>query len=596
MVSILLAMAFHQGSIRVDPRFAQPMTFDASLVPLPQLIGNISVMTGVTLKVDPLLENLKADVFLEDQSVGTTLANLADVFDLEWQASGDGYKLLPSGKAMADRTSYIDAEDQLVADVVQKQIAVYQLINNLVPTSKKPWRAKDPRFDSFIPAKNQAHRDLDSAKENGTSKEKLWDLEVTADALDKLCEGLPNLQLARIFSQMTTNDIARYRTGVPFIASNMVGSRFIYSRGDIRPNEDIIGDIEPKSVVFTRIDPGSKRIGFKEMTYVNNISAVGADPASHYPFEDIAPRLAKKPFAVSLTNWDQTSSLTKSMAAALVKDDSAVEGWPSTWYSKRFRLGDHLRWFHQVSGVPVIAAADRTIHPFLVLNRTAKSQGDYLNKLLGACNGFAHQSDGVLLVRDGVFWRKSAEEIPEELFAPLETQRKGKLGLADFVKFDNKISRQQAMLVQDNKGFVVNFRRDSFGEVYPILQLLGTLTPDQLEVANSKRGLTYTELAANQKDMFQFSLIEGVTGRAFISEPLLDGLASLGFDQLKLNDMLLHIGRSRLSAIYSAVTAVEDGKQLELIPRKNQPNRPTIDFEFGFDKRRMIKFSTEDTE
>jgi hypothetical protein len=332
------------------------------------------------------------------------------------------------------------------------------------------------------------------------------------------------------------------------------------------------------------------------MTFSGNVTAMAAQPASHYPFENLTPVLSKRPFAVSLKEWDQVSELPTSFADRLTTDPNDMNGDPSPWYEKRQRLGDHLRWFHRITKIPVIAPADRIVHPFIKSYRQAKSQGEYLTKLLKACNGFGRKSDNFLLVRDGVYWRKSTDELPEDVLARYERPTKGKLKFADYSELAGNISHTQAMLLEDSKGFVLTFPRFRFAEAYPALRFLNSLDQLQIEDASDPRkGLPFLRLGDAQQKLFAMSIIEGITGRGFVSDSMLDILIQAGFTLNSVPSMKFTIRNYLLnSAIYNSETVLENGQEIELAPKRTFSDRPTTDFKFeSYDLSQSVKFSTE---
>ncbi len=594
MMTTAIVAVLCQGSISTDPRLAIPMSFDSSLVPLSEMVRNISTMTSVVLSLDPSLEYLKVDAFLDNQPACVTLSKLSEAFDLTWEAKNNGYRLVRTKQSTDDLLSYLSDEDKLVNKTVDKDVRIYQLINSLVPRTKEEWKTGVNRFASWKHRRDAAKEELDAAKAIGQSVDQIWDLEVKFEALDKISEGSPNLELARLFGGMSQQAMADYRDGLAFVASNGEQAIFSYSKGDIRPNPDIQKEGPIRSVLITRIDPGSKRVGTKEFTFVGRSLATRAEPASHYPFDDVTPTLAKRPFAKRLIEWDQTRSLAKEFTDRVDGDSDLINGWKSPWFGNRFRLGDHLRWFHLVTGVPVIAPADRTIHPFLKPFRRSSNQGDYLTKLISACKGFGHKSDDFLLVRDGAYWRKSLAEIPESTFAQLETKNKASRTLKDYATFATNISRAQAMIVQDPIGYVVRFPRYSFAETYPVLQFVDTLSRDQMIASKAPAGLSFDQLGDNQQNLFTAGIIEGIVDRGLVSEGMLDNLMRVGLSYRALHSMKFHISTMNLTTIYEAVVGMDEERPIELLPKIWLPKRSTVKFQFGYDANTNVSFLTED--
>ncbi len=597
MVNLAVALILSQEAIATDPRLTERVGFDYSLTPLAKFVEIARAASRVPLSIDPSLEYLKVDAFVDDEPIGATLSKLSEVFNLEWQREGNGYKLVPKKATSDQQKAYIADEENQVIKVVDHDIAVYREIDRLVPKSKKPWPRIGNRFLGWDVARNRAHEDLERAQENKVAADRIELLEVKYDALKQISDGLPNLQMARLFGQMNTGDITQLRNGLPFIASNEAKSRFHYSLGDIRPNPDMPFNTSVKSVLIVRIDPESHRVGGKEMTYLGKTTGMAAQPASHYPFEDISPVLSKQPFAVSLNAWDQTKDLQTLFVDPFKVEPNDEIGDPSPWYEKRQRLGDHLRWFHRVTRVPVIAPADRIAHPFLKSYKQAKSQGEYLTKLLKACNGFGRKSDHFLLVRDGVFWRKSADELPENVLARYERPTKGKLKFADYSELAGNISHTQAMLLEDSKGFVLTFPRFRFAEAYPAYKFLNCLDEEQIDSAfNPRKGLNYQTLSPAQQNQFAQCVVDGIVGRGIISDSMLNNLVVTGVIFNTLHGMRFGARTHTMPfANYASETVEENGQEIELAPKRVFANRPSINFSFETpDKVSNLTFITED--
>jgi hypothetical protein len=596
MMNLAIALVLGQGTLANDPRLEKVVGFDALITPMASFMDIAQGASGVALDVDPSLEYLKVDAFVDGQPIGVTLDKLAEVFGAKWKVVGSGYTLVPDPKAVADEQAYINDENNEVVRVVDREIAIYREIDRLIPKSDKPWVRNVNRFEAWVPRRDAVLADLEMAKENSVAADKITALDIHYEALKQISEGFPNLQLARLFGLMRPDEIAQFRSGTPFIASNQGTSRFKYSLGDIKPNEDMRISNSVRSIVVARVDPDSHRVGYKEMTYLGNAFAVAAEPPPHYPFDEISPSLVKKPFAVALNDWDQSRSFSKTFSDAISSDTEDMKDVLSPWYGKRRRLGDHLRWFHQVTDIPVIAPADRITHPFIRSYRAAKSQGDYLSKLMTACKGYGRKSGDFLLVRDGVYWRKLAHELPEEVLSRFEHPKQGKLTFADYAELATKISHTQAMLLEDSHGYVLKFPRFRFAEAYPALKFLNSLSPDQIaDACEVKKGLPFQTLLPEQKSLFSFAVTEGVADRGFASDPMLTTLVYTGFQPDTLTMMKFFIRDTIISASYSSETVNEDGIPMELVPKLSFPKRRTKIFEFSYLLGQSnVSYATED--
>jgi hypothetical protein len=464
-----------------------------------------------------------------------------------------------------------------------------------VPQSNKPWARKANRFGSWIPLSENALAELERAKENNEKPEKLEALQTKYDALKQISDGSPNLQLARMFGQMNPTEVNELMKGIPFIGSNELKARFHYSLGDIKPNDALPASNSIRSVVIAHLDPDSHRIAYKEMTFVGNQTAMSAEPSHHFPFDEIAPSLRNRPFAVALKEWDQTDDLDKLLTSPYAPTYDEINGGVSPWFGKRRRLGDHLRWFHRTTNIPIVSPADRTAHPFIRSYRIAKNPGDYMSKLLKACKGYSHKSGDFLLVRNGVYWRKSSTEIPEDVLATLEHPGR-KLTFTNYCDFASRISHLQAMLIEDSNGFVIRFPRYKFGEAYPVYRFLGGLNEAQYFVAFDIQKVTaFNLLNPEQQKLFTRSVIDGITGRGFISDEFLYTLICSGFISSMFNGMMFETRQLRMKqSIYSSETITENGEVIELTPKRTSDSQQWYAFKFVcFDSRMNLTFMTE---
>ena len=603
MSVFLLSALLQQSSIGTDARLTKMANFDASLVPIQRFMKEASEKAGIPLRAVPAVYDLKIDAYVDNQQIGVTLAKLAEVLDLQWEPEGNGYKLVVDVTKSNREKAYMAEEDRLALRFVDKEIAIYRLMDSLIPRSAEAWPDQEKvknRFADWIPKRDQALKAiLDSADKKLTEDERI-SMDIQFEALNRIAAGFPNLQLARLFAKMNSKEIDAFRAGTPFIASNYPNSRFNFSQGDVKPFVRFTGSdgkrIETKAVVLTRLNPVSKRFGYKELTYGEGSIGLSGEAASQYPFDGASPYLAKLAFAVDLKAWNQFENLEDLYKEPMDINAEQSKAWPSPWYSHRFRLGDHLRWFHRATGVPVIAPANRTTHPFVRLIRPANSRGAYLKPLLAACGGFAHKSDQFLLVRDGLYWRKRAHEIPEDAYAGMENLPKGrKLTLMDYAVFSTKITRTQAALLQNrSSGFTTTFPTINFSEAFPALQFLGKLSSSQAVQASTDEGLQNQVLSSELKNQFMTSVIEGIMENGWVSEPLLKSLISKGFDPDSVGNMYFHLAKTKTSMAYGADFAFENGQAIELSPSQNYTDRPTVRFEFGYDPKNVITFSTED--
>ncbi|MBI1331557.1 MAG: hypothetical protein GC165_01615 [Armatimonadetes bacterium] len=583
---ILLAT---QDSISSDVRLTKPTSIDAPLMPIRSLLQNAEKASGIQFSCSPSIKDLKIDVFVDDEPLNQTLAKVAEACNLQWVRGADGYQLVGDDQADAEARQYVSAEDKLATQNLDRMITVYREIARIVPPSDE--RINDPdRFNLYKGDLKKAQAQLAKARADNASDAELEPLDIRVRALEEIASGTANLELARLFSQMSEGDIRAYKAGLPFIVSSVTKAKFAFSLGDLDPSRP---NVDGKYVLFTCVDPATKRIGKKDFTFTPNQRIISGEPPGHYPFDDMPKELDGLSFAASLKRWDQFSALDDMFPTKIDEKSAEKANFDSPWDNGRYRLGDHLRWFHRMSGVPVVAMADRTVHPFVRQNRHSATEGQYLTSLLAACKGYAHRSGDFLLVRDGIYWRKELNEIPESTYAIVENPQRGNESKMDrYVAFSSKLNPLQAMLVQDRDGVVVQFSRREFAQTFPALQLVATLDDGELGQANRPGGLSFNRLSQRQQGLFEAAIVNGIGDQGFVSESLMDSFIYDGYDSQSLNAMRFHMSTMKMKVINQPVTVQDLGEQIVVDPG-NEKVCGTIHYEFGYDGEKVVTFMSE---
>ena len=336
-------------------------------------------------------------------------------------------------------------------------------------------------------------------------------------------------------------------------------------------------------------NPITKRIGWKRLTFSNSVRTIAGFVEGRYPFDTVPKELMEEPLMDSVQSWDDTKNLASHYPQPLNPVKGRQAEWQSQWFGNRFRLGDHLRWFHRTTGVPVIGPADRTTHPFVRLNRKADTQGAYLTSLLKECNGYSHKSGDFLLVRDGIYWRKQANEIPEEVYSIIESDPGVFYKNFTFAAMLNPI---QSELVQDRQGFVLKVPRYAITQALPAMQFASKLSDEQLQAARSGGGIPYNALSPSQARLFSSAVIQGIADEGFISEPLLDELATSGYSTQSLNRMAFRMRGLKMTVKHEPFSMTDQGSLVVLIPAESM-RMDTTHFEFGYNENSLISFIAE---
>lgn len=583
--TLVVAMALTQDSISSDLRLNKITTLDESLAPIETFLTTASSASDVTLSAAPSIKNLKVDVFVDNKPLGETLAKIAETLDLEWARTADGYLLQENAQAANALRVYLSAEDRLADKQLNHRIATYIEVARLVPPSNKPMAFAD-RMPEYKSELTKAKRALEDAVLRQATDQEIERLTIHRDALIDICSGTPHLQLGRLYSQMSGRDIESYKNGLPYIAANNANAQFVLSNGDVPSNLR-----SSKNVIFTFVDADTKQIGTKAFGYSQSSRLIAVKPAGRYPFESIPQELKGTDFAASLSGWDQRTKLAASLNTSLDAIGGKKAEFTSPWFGKRFRLGDHLRWFHKTTGLPVIALADRTTHPFMKLNRASKTQGEYLESLLKPNKGFARKSGDFLLVRDGNYWRKALNEIPETTYALVENQKDNPV-IESMVAFAARLNTLQATLVGDQEGFVVKFNRFNLTDSVPALQFVSKLSSQQIDTAKTNKGLSFENLNSAQRKLFANAILRGIADQGFVTPQLVDYFGVNGYQHQSLDKMSFHLSQMEMKIVRDAYFVLDESEQVESLP-STSAMRNTTHFEFGYDSDNLIKFYTD---
>ena len=588
MSVFLLALALSQESISADARLAKPTNIDAALMPIQTFLKNSSDSAGIVFSASPSIKNLKVDVFVDNKPLGETMAKLAEACDLQWSRNGEGYELSDNSSITAQHHAYMAAEDRLAQKLLNRNIAIDLEVARLVPASNTA-NAFLAHIDAYKAELKKAQQELQLARENKAPDDEIETKLVHESALAEICSGKPNLEMARLLSEMSPEDIEFYKSGLPYIASTSTNAEHMLSKGDLSGFAGTTDGMAYKEVFFTLVDPITKRIGWKRLTFSNSVRTIAGFVEGRYPFDTVPKELMEEPLMDSVQSWDDTKNLASHYPQPLNPVKGRQAEWQSQWFGNRFRLGDHLRWFHRTTGVPVIGPADRTTHPFVRLNRKADTQGAYLTSLLKECNGYSHKSGDFLLVRDGIYWRKQANEIPEEVYSIIESDPGVFYKNFTFAAMLNPI---QSELVQDRQGFVLKVPRYAITQALPAMQFASKLSDEQLQAARSGGGIPYNALSPSQARLFSSAVIQGIADEGFISEPLLDELATSGYSTQSLNRMAFRMRGLKMTVKHEPFSMTDQGSLVVLIPAESM-RMDTTHFEFGYNENSLISFIAE---
>lgn len=549
--SLILAQ---QLSIDRDPLFQSTLTLDQSIQPLPELIKGLASQFKVNIRSAQAINDLKIDIFVKDEKLGTVLAKLAEVINGEWTKDQSGYTLNMSVSARNHERNFVEAEDKLAMEKVDFDLDTYRLQASLVPPQKEPRIAADllkyikenptgsgimggggqTKFEKFKPELLKVRQELKNASQGRVSPSRTYDLRVREAALGELVEDDINLVRSRLFGLMSKQELTQFRSGIPFSISNLPDSKFTFSPGD-RTNAMVAyrnGEVAPTTVLgLARVVPGTYEITYVEYSYAEGSTGRMGGQTRLFPFSVVPEELKKLNFYTNLQEWNQADSI-----ASLFPQPLKPAATTSSPYSvKGFRFGDHMRWFHRSTGIPTIAVADRSMSKTYTLGSNAKTAGEYLSNLLQKESSYAHKSDNFLLARNNFHWRKRVYEIPENLIRAMEA--KSPLTVQDYARFSTKINEQQARLLASTGGFLVAFPTRIFSQSMTPLQILGQLSDAQAKQVFTESGLPYTSMNGAQQNRMRFGMFEAMLQGASIEKDALFRIVKTGIGEYAFQNM-----------------------------------------------------------
>lgn len=603
MVLLSLLFSPQQSSIELDPQLQTPIVLDESIRPLPELLKSLSNRSGITLRAAQAISDFKIDAFVKDEKLGTVLQKLAEAINAEWTKDQSGYTINMSVSARNNERNFLEAEEKLAMEKVDFKIDVARLQAKLIaPTNE--YRIPKETLDYFKQNPNQSgimggdgdrpfaylkpdlQKTSDSLKAAITEKQnaaKIYELKVRQKALEELIEASANMVKARLLGSMTNEEIKQFKSGLPFSISNLPDSKFQFSNGD-RINAMIPyknGEIAPTTVLgLSRVVPGTYEVSYTEYTYAEGSSGIMGGGSQLFPFNTVPEELKKLPFYTNLMAWSQNESIQ----AAFPQKMRPAKSWDSPFSLKGFRFGDHLRWIHQATGIPIIAAADRIMSKTYVLNRPKPTAGECISEFLSKENAFARKSGDFLLAKSAMHWRKRAWELPESTIRAMESKQKWTV--EDHARVATNITEFQARLLSNTGGYLVTFPTRIYQQSLVPLQIYGLLSPDQMKTVNSANGLRYDTMNGRQQAQFRFGMFEAMLNGSSINKETLLRMVKTGLNASAFQNMSFRaITDSKANVIFgkTVLEGVEIQPELKI-------DGPMYEFEFAENGQRVVSF------
>ena len=542
MVLLGLVFAF-QGSVLEDPRLKSLTDFDISLQQITDFCSEVSASTGVTLSVSKGVQDLKVDVFVDKKPLAETLDKVAKVLNCEWVPNGKGYRLEMSPANENRERNFVQAEENEDRDKLKLVIWAHEYVAKNSPYLEKgqyeltEFMKQSARLqEPFYAEINDAEKSKDTLK-----------MELAISRLQAVTRSTSDLTFGRAVSQFQGEDITKFWNGELFLASSFPDSKLKLFHSDSRGsgrsfstgpnNESIEADYEEFAAF--RFDPILKRVQMNEMSFrlfpLNSLSK-GSISASHgnggFVFlenpRDIPEKLKSMPFYLDLKPWMDAKLTAKAFDQSI---DEKTKDWVSPWFDGQRRLGDHLRWEHRASGVPIVAQADRScLYEWKDLNRGMAKFSDFISKLGDETKSLVKDDDGYLLARPYRYWNHRKHEVPELVWNKFRnSESSSSLRLNDYISLVKQVRLDQIRSTE--LGYPVsNFDCASTAQCYESLKLFGTLNSNQQALAASKEGLPWAQMGGTQQVQFRKAILNLIVETGIISYDLAKTLMRSGID------------------------------------------------------------------
>jgi hypothetical protein len=266
-----------------------------------------------------------------------------------------------------------------------------------------------------------------------------------------------------------------------------------------------------------------------------------------------------------------------------------TEDWPSPWFNSRRRLGEHLRWLHRASGIPIVAQADRScLYNWIALKRPYKTASEYLKALMGDYEVYCQEDHGYLVARNFRFWSHRRHEAPEAVWKKLAPKKDdGPMDLNRYAAYALALREDQIQSVDLGYPLCeVDLARVTHS--YQMLRFYGMLTEEQRKMARQEAGLGAEDLTDTQRSEMNSLLKTVIFKDGFCSVGMAKYLFTNGLLGSNFQQMRLHLQES---GFHENTNYVEELKDSGVVLRPSQNVKVQVNqvmFRFQLEKDQTI--------
>lgn len=495
------------------------ITLNESIIPVSDLLAQLSKRTGVPLSVERGLGDHKLTLFVKDRPAGEVLSKAASVMGYEWQKTEKGYQLYQSS-AMREMEQ---KQRKLEAELGRKSLEME--LKRWMEIAEKP----------FADVLKETERQWIRYQEISAEIQRLYDetSDASADRLAKLQSELeqlhlggygrgynllPNYLAGGMLRRLTREQWNDLWAGKPIFGSVKQKSWAVplpaqsiqWHMDSERMQHKITSGSQLENVPFhpeTAVDYFNLKVVLRYLDYDQSVrvmlNLVGDKGARFGKSSQLMgdarfqPDEEQRAIVSSALHkhWNSWQTAYEELLAddrLNVKSDGSSGSFEGTLASPRSVI-QHLA---EKAGFDVIADTYRMFALYAGSNRQLR---DLLMSF-----AYSHVDNNYLLVRHQNYWIHQDREVPERILVPLERKAKqeGVLSLDDYAQLAAVLTRKQADALRESR----NLNRQSVSfDLRPLehtdaLRFWQGLIPSQKQTA--LRFLAFDTLSRVQQERF----------------------------------------------------------------------------------------------
>lgn len=470
-----------------DQRLERKLTVHAKVMPLSDLVRDLSRETGVEIGVAPAIADRKLTLLFEDQPAAIVMARVSSLFFANWKPVKTGYFLTIDSAVRREEDDLKYAEQQVAGEQIAKFLEGLAALDGTSDTAIVKER---------LTLSKEAARLREEQSSSG--RERLGQIDYRLAIL----QAKSWAPFARALSTSMQVYCQQLSEGETLFASTRSDDDVPRLPSEFLPKGGIWPDASPDVIAQMHYVPSRRQLA--GLVNVLGTQGGGSGMPISYKLPDIDANGKKAKLLQRLSKWataTDPSILSTTLKLTAVANESS---------SPILSLADHLAYLHDHSGVQIIADAFRLVcsvdGPL-----AAKTVGEYLVALakdkpadiIKTKLGYVRTESGWLLVRHKDYWRYFDSEIPEKVLLGYEQlSARRPLTLDEYASFAGNLTELQLASFQD-RGFdiFVKFPVTPLVSGSASLRFWSSLNADQRQAALGN-GLLYRELNESQQNYY----------------------------------------------------------------------------------------------